>query len=46
MINEHLLECEKVKIKNYNHIIEIKSFITKNEIQYKIEDFFTDYGLT
>ena len=43
IINEHLLECDKIVIKNYKYLTEIKAIFIKHEIfEYKLEDFFTD----
>ena len=45
MINEHLLCCEKIKMKNYEYFIEIRDFFTIHEMNYKLNDLFEDYGL-
>ena len=46
MINAHLLICDKIVIKNYEYLTEIRTIFIKHEIsEYKVEDFFTDYGL-
>ena len=45
LINKHLLECEKIKIKNYKYLLETRSFFIKHQIQYTLNDIFEDYGL-
>jgi len=45
LINEHLLACDKLKMRNYEYILEIKNFFTKNELEYTFGDIFEDYGL-
>ena len=45
LINEHLLACDKLKMRNYEYILEIKNFFTKYELEYKFGDIFEDYGL-
>ena len=46
MINAHLLICDKIVIKNYEYLTEIRTIFNKHEIfNYEIEDFFNDYGL-
>ena len=45
LINQHLLECDKIKTKNYEYLVEIRSFFTKYELDYNLTDVFFDYGL-
>ena len=45
LMNQHLLECEKLKIENHDRLIEIRTFFTKYELNYKLSDIFEDYGL-
>ena len=45
LINEHLIECDKNKMKNYEYLIEIKSFFTKYKLNYSLSSIFEDYGL-
>ena len=45
LINEHLLECEKLKIKNYEHLLQIRAFFTENGLDYRLNDIFDYYGL-
>ena len=45
LMNQHLLECEKLKIENNDYLIEIRTFFTKYELNYRLTDIFEDYGL-
>ena len=45
LINEHLLECQKIKILNEDKLAEIKDNYAKYELDYKTSDIFEDYGL-
>ena len=45
LVNEHLLECQKIKVLNEDKLLEIKDFYAKHELDYKISDIFEDYGL-
>ena len=45
LINEHLLECEKLKMKNWEYLIEIQHFFTDLKLNYKLTNIFEDYGL-
>ena len=45
LINEHLLECQKIKILNEDKLLEIKDIYAKYELDYKISDIFENYAL-
>ena len=45
LINEHLLECEKLIMKNYEYVLEIRQFFIKNGLNYRLGHLFEDYGL-
>ena len=44
--NAHLVECDIIIDKNLEYITEIRTTLNKHEIyDYKVDDFFKDYGL-
>ena len=46
LINAHLLICEKIVNKNYEHLTGIRTILNKHEIyDYEVDDFFKDFGL-
>ena len=45
LINEHLLNCEKIKMRNYEYLLAIREFFTENQLNYRLNDIFEDYGL-
>ena len=45
LINEYLLECQKIKMLNEDKLAEIKDNYSKYELDYKTSDIFEDYGL-
>ena len=44
-LNNHLLNCKKVKEQNENILIEIKDTIEKHNLDYSLSKIFEDYGL-
>ena len=35
----------KIKDENYEYLLEIRTFFTKYELEYRLNDIFDDYGL-
>ena len=45
LINQHLLECDEIKMRNTFYLLLIRAFFIDNDLNYKFSDIFDDYGL-